>query len=336
MSTRIVLFGDGAWARGTLQALQDEPGFELCGVVLRHASPDEALRDLAQGFGVRVYAPEKVNARAFVDEVRTLAPDVIVSVSYDQIFRAGMCEAARMATINCHAGALPFYRGRNVLNWALINGETSFGVTVHLVDPSRIDTGDILRQDTVPITPEDDYASVLEKAHRKCPETVMAALRELVAGTAQTVPQESVHPVGFYCGGREEGDEWLDWSWPSRRIHDFVRAITHPAPGARTLLGEREIVVWKSELVPGAVDFLGTPGQVIGRDGAGITVKTGDNQLRVTSVSEVDSHGRPLEREIPRYRIGTRLGVNLHAECLRLRRELNALRSHATRNHDRE
>jgi methionyl-tRNA formyltransferase len=294
-------------------------------VVLRYDQPDHELSAQAAREGIQIFRPRRANAPSFVQTLQGLEPDIVVSIAYDQIFREGLCSAARIAAINCHAGALPFYRGRNVLNWALINGETQIGVTVHMIEPHRIDTGDIVRQDFVPITADDDYASVLHKAQQQCPRTVTAAVRDLIEGSAELVPQDSIHSQGFYCGGREEGDEWIEWNWPSARIHNFVRGITHPAPGARAVVRGNELVVWRTALIPRAVDFIGTPGQVIGRDAEGIVVKTGDNQIRVTLISELGDDGAPLEPRIPRFKIGTRFGVNLLAEYLRMKRLLERL-----------
>ena len=87
-------------------------------------------------------------------------------MSFDQIFKSEIIYLSKHKIINCHAGKLPFYRGRNVLNWVLINDE-EFGITVHYVDEG-IDTGDIILQKKFPISDQDNYKTLLEKSYRMC------------------------------------------------------------------------------------------------------------------------------------------------------------------------
>jgi methionyl-tRNA formyltransferase len=200
---------------------------------------------------------------------------------------------------------LPFYRGRNILNWALINGETSFGVTVHHVD-AGIDTGDIIHQVRVPIAAQDNYRDVLEKAFEACPIALAQALRLIATGTAPRIPQRSIHPTGFYCGRRTAGDEVIDWSWAATRLHNFVRAIAPPAPGARTVIDGRQIAFLASEIVDGAPPYIGTVGEVVGRDARGIVVKCSDTVLRITATAEASSDGAVSAPGVPRFAVGTR------------------------------
>jgi methionyl-tRNA formyltransferase len=208
--------------------------------------------------------------------------------------------------INVHAGALPFYRGRNVLNWAIINGETSFGVTCHYVDEG-IDTGDIIEQRMLPIGQDDDYAVVLGAAQVACADVLHEALGALALGNVRRRQQNSIHPVGFYCGRRVRGDEILDWNQPASRVHDFIRGIAPPAPGARTWAGATEYAVLRSRQIVDACVYIGTPGEVVGRDGEGIVVKCQDSTLRVQLVARIGADGLAGAPEVPRLKIGTRL-----------------------------
>jgi methionyl-tRNA formyltransferase len=97
-------------------------------------------------------------------------------MSFNQIFREEIMNMPPLKTINCHAGQLPFYRGRNILNWALINDEKCFGITVHYVD-SGIDTGDIILQRTYPINDADNYKSLLEVAYTECANILYDAIK---------------------------------------------------------------------------------------------------------------------------------------------------------------
>lgn len=308
-------FGDGRWAQRALDNIHEAHGLEVAFVVARHDAPDQVLRDRAQAMDVPFYAPENVNAPSFLEKIDSHAPDVNVSMSYNQIFRADAIELAPKGFINCHAGALPFYRGRNVLNWALLNGEDRFGVTVHYVEES-IDTGDIITQRFGVVTPEDDYQSILDKAVALCAEALLDALRDLRQANVTTTSQESIHPVGFYSSRRREGDEWIDWSWSTERIYNLVRAIAPPGPGARTVLNGGSIVVTKAELIPQAPEYIDRPGTVVGTDSEGIIMKTGDTTLKVTEIADWD--GEVVNPRTPRLRIGTVFGQNVQHELNRL------------------
>ncbi len=138
----VVFFGDGLWATRCLQRLVDA-GHVVRAVVLRRKPSEPTLADLAQRYGISVCHPAEANTPEFVAWVQSCRPDLNISVSYDQILRRPLLESARLGFINCHAGKLPYYRGRNVINWAIINNESEVGLTVHYID-AGIDTGDII------------------------------------------------------------------------------------------------------------------------------------------------------------------------------------------------
>lgn len=303
---RIGYFADGPWAHLALEAIEAEEDLEVSYLVLRHGAADPVLGARAAALGVPCFVPPKVNDPAFVAELGALGAELLVSMSYDQILHRPLRDLFPRGAINCHAGALPFYRGRNVLNWVLINGEDRLGVTVHHIDDG-IDTGDIIEQDFLPIGEEDDYASILERASACCAGTLLRALRGVRDGTARRRLQREIHPVGFYCPQRLPGDEWLDWSWESRRLHDFVRALVPPGPAARCRDKGRTLAVLKTRLIEDAPAYRAIPGAVVGRNDEGVVVKTGDSTIELLWLAGIDDDGSLGEPLRPRYRLGTRL-----------------------------
>ena len=303
---RIGLFGDGKWAQLALNKILGDPNFEVSFLVPRYDKPDQVLIKIAETSNIPVLLHGNVNSIDFIEKLAKHNADIFVSMSFDQIFKGELIKLTPYGVINCHAGALPYYRGRNVLNWAIINGEDSFGVTVHYVDEG-IDTGDIIIQKHVDIAIDDDYSTLLEKAYSNCADALYAALKLISQGNVQITKQESIHPVGFYCGRRIEGDELIDWNWNSRRIYDFIRAITVPGPCARTYLQKDSLAVVKSELIINAPNYIGTPGEVLSKDSRGIVIKTGDSTLRITYVAKLNNNV-PVDFIVPKYKIGTRLG----------------------------
>ena len=282
---RIGYFADGVWGQRGLEMLAELPDVEIVFVCLRFGAPVQVLRRMAERRGIDVLIHPNVNADDFFEQVRSYRMELLVSMSFDQIFKPRILEYPRYHAINCHAGKLPFYRGRNILNWALINDEREFGITVHYID-TGIDTGDIIRQKVFPITDDDTYQTLLQTAHRECPALLADAVREIMAGTAVRRRQSEIHPVGMYCGQRTAGDERLDWNQTSRRVFNFVRALCAPGPGARSFVqrGERpfEIRIERVRMIPGAPSYIGIPGQVLYRTGDGFVVKTRDSFVEVT------------------------------------------------------
>ena len=300
---RLLLFGDSVWAAESLRRLVAD-GFPVSAVVLRASPTDSTLDRAARELRIPVEKPPDVNDPEFVSSVSDLRPDLGVSISYDQILRPRILKAAALGFVNFHAGKLPFYRGRNAINWAVINGESEIGLTAHYVDKG-IDTGDIILQRTLPIGWEDTYGTVLERTTEALPNLVSEVAHLIGSGTASRQPQ--AHLQGTYFCKRQEGDEWLDWSDTSHNIYNKIRAITDPGPGARTVLGEKVVMVWGACFDPEWPEYMATPGQVVGvRPGEGVAVKTGDSTLLLR---EVEVAGE--ERHVPAWPIGTRLGINL-------------------------
>lgn len=320
----LVYFGDGLWATKCLRSLLDEK-HRVLGVVLRRRPSDDTLRELAEAEGIPVRVPARVNDEEFVAWVRSLRPRLNVSMSYDQILRRPMLAVAPLGFINCHAGKLPFYRGRSVVNWALINGEEEIGLTVHYVDEG-IDTGDILLQRALPLQWEDDYGSVLAKLEDAFPSLLAEALRRIESGDAERRPQS--HLEGTYFSARVPGDEWLDWGESSLRVYNKIRAITRPGPGARTWVAGRELIVWRARYGPDWPRYIATAGVVVGLlPGRGVKVKTGDSTVLLESVQFADEP----EPRVPSFRVGTRFGRDERESRRRLLEELDEMRGRLVR-----
>jgi methionyl-tRNA formyltransferase len=301
---RIVLFGDGAWATNSLLRLAKTP-HSIVGVVARKEPSDPTFAETVRALGLPLMQPSNPNSIEFADRVKSLAPDLNLSISYNQILRRSIIETASLGFLNFHAGKLPYYRGRNVINWAIINGEREIGMTAHFVDEG-IDTGDIVLQRTLPIEWTDTYGDVLSRVVDAFPDLVLEAVAMIASGQPKRI-QQADHP-GTYFPGREEGDEWLDWSDNSFNLHNKIRAITRPGPGARTLLGNKIVRVWRAFYDPSWPKYMATPGQIVGRRDNGVLVKTGDSTIMLQEI-QIDND----TCETPSWRIGTRLGINLVA-----------------------
>ena len=316
----IAYFGDGLWAAKCLEQLLDE-GHQVLAVILRRKPSDNTLAELTSNIGIPVRAPDRVNAPEFVNWVRSLRPDLNISMSYDQILRRPIIESAPLGFINCHAGKLPYYRGRNVINWAIINNEQEIGLTIHYMDEG-VDTGDIILQRVLPISWDDTYGTVLEKVQEALPGLLAEAVKLIEKNEVHRQPQ--AHLEGTYFSTRIPGDEWIDWHDTSLNIYNKIRAITHPGPGVRTVLGDRTLIIWRARYDPSWPKYIATPGEVVGVvPGQGVKVKTGDSTL---ILKRVQFEGEDELEQLPNFRIGTRFGINLIETVHQLQRQVAELR----------
>lgn len=277
-------FADGPWSHNALDKLLHDSTIDVAFICARFDSPDPKLRKIAAIHGIPFIRHAQVNDDIFFKEIKKYECDLFVSMSFNQIFKSRLITLPRLKTINCHAGKLPFYRGRNVLNWALINDEKEFGITVHYID-AGIDTGDILKQITVPITDEDTYATLLEKAYLGCADTLYATIKDMQVGNVEARSQSEIHPLGSYCSARGVGDERLNWSQSSRDIFNFIRAISLPGPQARTFLRDEEIKINKAEWLENAPKYRGKPGAILTVEQKAFYVKTKDSFLKIVEWS---------------------------------------------------
>lgn len=312
---KIGYFADGPWSHLALERILADDRFEVAFIVPRYDTRDPVLAGFAERLGVDFVLLENVNSPDSIARLRQYGAELFVSMSYNQIFRQQAIDLPRHGVINCHAGALPFYRGRNILNWALINDAESFGVTVHYVN-AGIDTGDIILQRHFAVTDGDDYASLLSRAISSCADLLVDSLDRVARGAVERTRQATIHPLGTYFGRRLPGDEWIDWNWPSRRIFNFVRAIAPPGPGARTFRASEVVEVLAAEEIAHAVTYIATPGEIVGRTERGAVVKTGDSTLLLTRLKLPGAE--PL-------RIGTRLGLDPMATLVSMQHRIDEL-----------
>ena len=278
---KIGYFADGLWAHQALGKIELDKEIAIDFICVRYDTPDQYLVNYAKEHNIECFIYPDINDRNFIARIKEYHTDLFVSMSFNQIFRKEIINLPSLKTINCHAGKLPFYRGRNILNWALINDEKEFGITVHYIDEG-IDTGDIILQKVYPITDEDTYATLLEKAHHYCADVLYEALYQIKMDQVHVIKQKSIHEVGFYCGMRKAGDEKICWNQTSRELFNFIRAICRPGPMATSQINGTTIKINRAKMIRNAVNYIGTVGQVVGKTANGFIVKTQDNTLEIT------------------------------------------------------
>lgn len=277
---KIGYFADGIWSHNAFNKIINDNRFVICFIVPRYDSKDLVLFNLAKKHNIPYIKTNNINDIKFINDISKFECNLFVSMSFNQIFKQEILAIPNLKTINCHAGKLPLYRGRNVLNWVLINDEKEFGISVHYVDYG-IDTGDLILQKTYPITDIDDYSTILNKAHKECAKLLHETLILIYLNKVKKIPQNN--SLGFYCSARVDGDEIINWKMTSREVFNFIRAICPPSIGAKSYINKNEIIITKSIFLPNAPKYKCKEGVVVGLHKDGFLVKTLDSVIKISS-----------------------------------------------------
>jgi methionyl-tRNA formyltransferase len=206
-----------------------------------------SVAETAREYRLPVLTPHDAAEPELERHLARLEPDFIFSFYYRSMLGAPILRAARAGALNMHGSLLPKYRGRAPVNWAILNGERQTGATLHYM-VERADAGDIVDQLAVPILEDDDAREVFGKVTAAAEIVLARSLPGLMAGTAPRRPQ--VIEPGQYFGRRRPEDGRIDWSHPAARIHDLVRAVAPPFPGAYTEIDGRRWWIHRTRLEP--------------------------------------------------------------------------------------
>lgn len=288
---KIGYFGDGPWAHDALEQII-AAGHSIEFIVARYGTNDAVLKSLSEFYKIPYYIFKNVNSDDALNIFDGYRVDLMVSMSFDQILRGGIINLAPEGFINCHAGALPFYRGRNPLNWVLINGENQFGITVHYID-TGIDTGDIILQRHYPIQSDDDYAKLLATAIAECPKLLVEAIDHIRNGSVDRKRQHEICATGSYFRKRKIGDENIDFKLSAKRCYDFIRGINYPGPGARFNFGGKDFKILSAKVWEHTSEVYTLPGQVTNICRNGNIVGTGQGFLFIEKICEVGENAIP-------------------------------------------
>ena len=189
----------------------------------------DSVKALTEKNGIEAIAPDNPNSRDIVERVRAIAPDFIFSFYYRSMLQAPLLKIPKFGALNMHGSLLPKYRGRVPVNWAVIRGETETGATLHYM-VEKPDAGDIVGQSAVAIGPDDTALDVFGKVTDAAARVLDGALPKLLSGERIGQPQDLAR--GSYFGGRKPEDGRIDWHKSATEIHNLVRGVAPPYPGA--------------------------------------------------------------------------------------------------------
>lgn len=239
-----------------------------------------SVRELAGARNIP-FVTSSINEPDNIEMVRKIAPDFLMSFYYRNMIKPEILEIPAKGALNLHGSYLPKYRGRVPVNWAVINGETETGATLHYM-LAKPDAGDIVDQIKVPIDFTDTAHDVFGKVTKAAVEVLRRAWPRLLDGSAVRIPMDL--QAGSYFGGRRPEDGRIDWTKSALEIYNLVRGVTHPYPGAFTQINGKKITVWSAFPLDGS----GEPGQVV--SAAPLLVATGEGLLEIRSLQIEDGN----------------------------------------------
>ena len=260
--TRIAVFAYSGTGHACLKFLLDRK--EDVAVVVTHADDPKEKRwfpsvaELSRSRGIEPMILDDPRDPAALARIEAAKPELLLSFYYRGILPNGLLRLPRLGSFNMHGSLLPKYRGRAPVNWAILRGETETGATLHAMT-ARPDAGEIVDQEPVPIGPDDTALDVQGRVTAAAVKILVRRVDALKAGSAPRRPQDEAAATTFPRRRPEDGR--IDWTVSAQEVHNLVRAVTHPFPGAFTDILGGQTYIWKTALPQlGAHDNF--PGQI--------------------------------------------------------------------------
>lgn len=298
---KIVFFGTPEFAVPSLDMLIRE-GYDVQAVVTQPDKPKgrgnklaaPPVKEFAIKHGIDVLQPAKIKTTDFIEQVRLLKPDLLVTAAYGKILSKELLEVPVNGCINVHGSLLPAYRGAAPINWAVINGEKITGITTMFTDVG-LDTGDMLLRQEVNIGPDVTVGELHDKMAVVGAEVLKNTLTELKNGTLNRIPQDD--SMSSYAPMMSKELGLIDWNKTVQQIHNLVRG-TDPWPGAYTFLNGSRMRIWRTAITPDVSHKADNAafGEIIKVDTDGILVNCYDGDILIKEV-QFDSSKRMSVRD---------------------------------------
>jgi len=225
-------------------------GIQVDLVVTHQDDPNEnvwfgSVAKLCQEKNIPYITPGAAELLDLAPKLQALSPDYIFSFYYRYMIPAQILACAKIVALNMHGSLLPKYRGRAPVNWAILHGETQTGATLHIME-AKPDAGDIVGQSSVSIDPDETATEVFSKVSQAAVAVINAALPNLMKGDVPRKPNEL--QKGSYFGGRKPEDGQIHWNQKAIQVHNLVRAVAPPYPGAFTHFQGQTMTVARTSL----------------------------------------------------------------------------------------
>jgi methionyl-tRNA formyltransferase len=277
---KVVFFGSTEFSSAILESIYGN--CDIQGVVISKPKPKgrgmkmqlPTIAEWSKRKNLAVHMPGDPNADEFIRTLSDLSPDVYVLSAYGHILSKKLLDIARFGGINVHPSLLPRYRGAAPIQRAIMAGEERTGVTLFFMD-EKIDHGDMIGQQWIPIEKDDTYGSLAKKLARLGAGMIVDALQQVESGEYNAVVQEG---KASYAPKLRKEELWIDWHGRALDVYNKIRALS-PRPGARTHFRNKELVITLAQLNATSL----TPG-IVHVEGKRIFVGSGDGSLVLLEV----------------------------------------------------
>jgi methionyl-tRNA formyltransferase len=240
-----------------------------------------AVGEYAKRKKIPLLNPEALNSKSFSEKLKSLQPDLFVVVAY-KILPQSLIEIPKYGSVNLHASILPKYRGAGPIQWALMNGDSSTGVTIFQIKPD-VDTGDVLSQKIIEIKDEDNMLSLGMRLCTEGAKLLITVIDKIENDDIIRMPQNK---LGVTLAPKITKEMTIiNWSWSAKKIHNWVRGLS-PFPGMMTKHNNKILRFFKTELFPGKESEIG---EVVRSNKNQLVVSTGKGLL---SIIEIQLEGK--------------------------------------------
>ncbi|NOZ87348.1 MAG: methionyl-tRNA formyltransferase [Deltaproteobacteria bacterium] len=273
----LIFFGSPDFAVPCLQALV-QAGENILAVVTQPDRPAGRGRKLkpppvktfALEKKIRVIQPERVRIPGFIEEVRAFSADLFVVVAFGQILTEKLLNVPRLGCINVHASLLPKLRGAAPIQWAILEGMETTGLTIQKM-VRKLDAGDILVQEKIPIGPDETAGKLHDRLAMLGAKILPDALKRIRSGSITPIPQD--HTKATFARMLNKKDGLIEWSRSAQQLHNLVRGL-NPRPSAFTFVQGKRLIIHKTALIETG-NSIAEPGTILSTGPDGIIVATG-------------------------------------------------------------
>ncbi len=273
----IVFMGTPQFAVSSLQKLH-ENGHNIKLVITQPDKPfgrgkkikKSEVKEKAEELGLEVFQPLKIKSEDSVNLIKSLNPDLIVTIAYGQILRKDILDIPKFGCINVHASLLPKLRGAAPINWSIINGDKKTGVTTMLMDVG-VDTGDMLLKEEVAITENMTAGELHDILSEVGSELLINTINKIEDKTIVRVKQD--HSISTYAPLLKKETSLINWNESAKNVHNMVRGL-NPDQIAYFIYDDKNVKVYKTTYNNDVCKH--EPGTVIRADKTGIYVVTSD------------------------------------------------------------
>ena len=302
----IVFMGTPDFAVESLEALYNA-GHNILAVVTKVDSPSgrgmnlvpSPVKVFAEENGLKVLQPEKVkNNEEFMNEIKAMNPELIVVVAYGKILPQEFLDIPRYGCVNVHGSLLPKYRGAAPIQWAVLNGDHTTGITTMFMD-AGMDTGDMILRVETPIDYEETTGQLWARMAKLGANLLIETMNRISSVTDNRFI-ENVAQLKSEIGARKQGDDYtmapmlskdmalIDWSKSANEIHNLVRGLD-PIMGAYTYINGKKLKIWKTYTRITSEKYAMTPGEILDITPDGILVQTGEKTILIQEVQAENS-----------------------------------------------